>query len=309
MNKESLAFVFPGQGTQRVGMADPLFSQRNPDLVTIANRTFEETNDLLGLKTNLKSLCLNGPDEELDTPGITEPAVLVTSIAALRFLGYYGLTPDVVAGHSLGEYSALVAAEALSFIQAVRLVRARGLFMEEAGAKSPGKMTAILGLSLSEVEAICAEAGAEVANINGIGQIVISGHNNSVIYASDMVKNQGGKAMDLRVSIAAHSSLMEPARQQIEMLLQGEPVLDPNPKTSFVQNVTGDYARTGEEIKRGLIDQITGRVQWLDTIKRISRRGKISYVDVGPGQVLAKMIERIDPNASVRRSGEIFSGG
>lgn len=302
--KESLAFIFPGQGSQRVGMAESLVYHRNPDIATVSNRLYEDASDLLGTGIDLRSLCLDGPDEQLDKPGITEPAILVTSIAALRALNYYDLYPSVVAGHSLGEYSALVAAEALSFIQAVRLVRARGLSMEEAGQQSPGKMAALLGLTLAEVEAICAEAGAEVANINGQKQIVISGHKDSIVYASEIAKSQGGKAMDLRVSIAAHSSLMEPARQQMEMLLAGEPILDP--KIPFVQNVTADYAITGAQVKRGLIDQMTGKVQWLDTIRRISRRREASYIDVGPGQVLAKMIERIDPSASVDHAMDLI---
>ncbi len=288
------AFVFPGQGTQRTGMSEFLF--RNPDISTLTCRLYEEADDIL--QTNLSSLCLNGPDEELDRPEITQPAILVTSIAALRALGYYDLKPDVVAGHSLGEFSALVAAEALSFAQAVSLVNARGKFMESAGRINPGGMAAVLGLELSEVEKICEESGAEIANINSYTQIVISGSNDSVTYVVDRLGDR--KVKRLRVSIASHCSLMEPARQNMELLLQQEPIADP--KVPFIQNITGNYASTGEQIRRGLVDQLTGRVLWLDSVRLMQKDGVGEYIEVGAGDVLTKLIKRIDPSALRSRS-------
>ena len=263
---------------------------------TLIRRTYEEADDIL--QTNLTSLCLNGPDEELDKPGFTEPAILVTSIAALRAFGYYDLKPDVVAGHSLGEFSALVAAEALSFRQAVRLVNARGRFMESAGEISPGGMAAVLGLELSEVEEICRESGAEIANINSDTQVVISGSNDSISYVVDKFGDR--KVRRLRVSIASHSSLMEPASQNMELLLQIEPIADP--KVPFIQNITGDYAPTTEQVRRGLVDQLTGRVLWLDSVRLMQKDGIGEYVEVGAGDVLTRLIKRIDPSALVSRA-------
>lgn len=295
------AFVFPGQGTQRAGMAEGLLFNRNQDISTLARRIYEEANDIL--QVNLTSLCLNGPDEELDKPEITLPAILVTSIAALRALSYYDLKPDVVAGHSLGEFSALVAAEALSFEQAVRLVNARGKFMEAAGQINLGGMAAVLGLELPEVEEICRESGAEIANINSDTQIVISGKNDSISYVVEKLGNR--KVKRLRVRIASHSSLMEPARQKMELLLQQESIA--NPKLPFVQNVTGNYARTIDQVKRGLIDQLTGRVLWLDSIKLMYNDGVEEYIEVGAGDVLTRLIRRIVPtNVLVRRSEEVL---
>lgn len=290
------AFVFPGQGTQRAGMAEGLLRNRNQEVLTLARRTYEEADDIL--QVSLTSLCLNGPNEELDKPGITEPAILVTSIAALRALSYYDLKPDIVAGHSLGEFSALVAAEALSFAQAVRLVNARGKFMESAGQINPGGMAAVLGLELPEVEEICKESGAEIANINSDTQIVISGRNDSISYVVEKLGDR--KVKRLRVSIAAHSSLMKPARQNMELLLQQEPIA--SPKLPFIQNVTGDYASTVGQVRRGLVDQLTGRVLWLDSVRLMHNDGIGEYIEVGAGDVLTRLIKRIDPSALVSSS-------
>ncbi len=302
---ESLqAFVFPGQGTQRAGMAESFFT-RNPEVSILVQQIYEQASDILGV--DLESLCRNGPEEELNKTEITQPAILVTSIAALRVLGFYGLKPnaktDKVAGHSLGEYSALVAAEALNFNQAVRLVKARGKFMELAGQKNTGGMAAILGLELSEVEKICEESGAQVANVNGETNITISGSKDVVSY---VVKKLGErKARRINISIASHSSLMESAKQSMELLLQQESIV--SPKLSFIQNVTGDYARTVEEVRRGLVDQLTGRVLWLDTIKLMQKDGVREYIEVGPGEVLTKIIKRIDPSALIRNWEEVLN--
>lgn len=296
------AFVFPGQGTQKIGMAEPLFLHRNPDIATITQRTFEEASDIL--QADLKSSVSVGPDEVLDRPGFTEPAILVTSIAALRALGYYNLMPDIVAGHSMGEYSALVAAEALSFAQAVNLVKMRGEFMERVGADYPGGMgmAAVLGLPIEKVEEICERTGAEVANINSDGQIVISGKKASLWYATEILGER--RVKELRVSVASHSSLMEPAKRDMEILLDATLIKDP--VVPFIQNTTADYAKSEEQVRRGLLDHFTGRVLWLDTIRLMTRDGVNDYVEVGPGEVLVKLIKRIDPNATVKSYRELI---
>lgn len=298
-------FVFPGQGTQKTGMSEVLISNRNPEIRTLVGRTYEEADDILNI--NLTGMCIHGPDSELDKTEIAQPAVLVASIAALRALHYYDLVPnsetDIVAGHSLGEYSALVAAEALSFAQAVRLVSSRGRFMELAGNKNPGGMAAILGLGLSEVEAICCESGAEIANINNDLQVVVSGPHDSISY---VVKKLGDrKVRQLKVSIAAHSSLMTPAKQNMELLLEHECIQPPN--LPFIQNVTGNYVQTVSQVKRGLIEQLTGRVLWLDTINLMHKDGVGEYIEVGPGEVLTKIIRRIDPRSIFQRSDEVLT--
>lgn len=296
------AFVFPGQGTQKIGMAEPLFLHRNPDIATITQRTFEEASDIL--ERDLKSLVSAGPDEELDKPGFTEPAILVTSIAALRALGYYDLMPGVVAGHSMGEYSALVAAEALSFAQAVNLVKMRGEFMERVKADYPGGMgmAAVLGSTLEEVERLCERTGAEVANVNSDNQIVISGKKSSLWYATEMWGER--KVRELRVSVASHSSLMTPAKRDMEILLDATSIKDP--VVPFIQNTTADYARSAEQIRRGLLDHFTGRVLWLDTIKLMKRDGVNDYIEAGSGNVLSKLIKKIDPNATARSYRELI---
>jgi len=297
------AFIFPGQGTQRVGMAEPLFSHRNPDISALVERTFEEANDIM--QTDLKSLVLNGPNEQLDNPIFTESAILVTSIAALRLLGYYDLYPDVVAGHSMGEHSALVAAESLSFSQALSLVKSRGEFMQRAKDELPKKMgmAAVLGLTLEEVEDICQITGAEVANINSEKQIVISGIEDSIINSIRVLGER--KVKRIKVNIASHSSLLENMSRRMEFILDDIAINDP--KVPFIQNSTAEYARTAAEVRRGLKDQITGRVLWLDSVMLMKSDGVKDYVEVGPGKVLSNLIKRIDPRATTRHYEEFLT--
>ncbi|OGM20716.1 [acyl-carrier-protein] S-malonyltransferase [Candidatus Woesebacteria bacterium RIFCSPHIGHO2_01_FULL_38_9] len=297
------AFVFPGQGSQKVGMSMPLLEHKNSDISGIAGLTYEEADDILQMK--LKALCTEGPEEILNETRFTQPALLVTSIAALRILNSRGFKAEFVAGHSLGEYSALVAAEALSFEQALKLVKARGEFMTEAGRQNSGSMAALMDLSLDEVRSICEKTGAEVANINTENQIVIAGKSDTITYAISEAKSRKGRARELNVSIAGHSSLMEPARQNLEIFLQKEVVNDPNLK--FVQNSTGNYAETGEQVRRGLVDQMTGTVHWLETIRLMNRDGVGEFIEVGPGEILSNIIKRILPQTSGRNSGLLIS--
>ncbi len=304
MPKELLqAFVFPGQGVQRTGMGADLLFHENPDIARSATRTYEEADDTLKLR--IKKLSLYGEQERLNHPGLTEPVILTASIAALRILRERGMQADVVAGHSLGEYSALVAAEALSFEQALKLVRSRGLLMEQAGKINPGKMGAILGnLTLEDVERICRESGAEIANINAPDQIVIAGRHESLDKAGEIVKKEKGKLVVLKVNVASHSSLMEPAREGMREMIKDEPISDPT--LPIVMNLTADYASDIGSIKRELVDQLTGRVLWLDTIRQIHRDGAGTFIDIGPGQVLANMIKKIEPSATTKTAEEII---
>lgn len=291
MTKEvPVAFLFPGQGSQKIGMGQKMF-----DAHPAARLTYEEADDVLARK--ISDICFNGPKDVLDSTINTQPAILVTSIAALRVLKKMGKVPGQVAGHSLGEYSALVAAEALSFAQALKLVQERGRFMEDAGKINPGKMAAVIGLTLDEVKDICRQAGAEIANINTELQIVISGKEDTVKYASELAVSSKGRVIGLNISIASHSSLMEPARQNMEMLLQSVPIQ--NPKIPFIANVTGNYVSTGDEIRRCLVDQITGSVLWLDSIRTLTKNGIQTFIDVGPGEIMAGLIRKINPSSSV----------
>lgn len=304
MPKESLqAFVFPGQGVQRVGMGANLLFHQNPDVARSATRTYEEADDTLKLK--IKNLSLYGEQERLNHPGIAEPVILTASIAALRILKEREIQADMVAGHSLGEYSALVAAEALNFEQALRLVRTRGLLMEQAGKINPGKMGAVLGnLSLEDVERICQKSGAEIANINSPDQIVIAGRHESLDIAGEIVKIEKGKLVILKVNVASHSSLMEPTRDGMRGMINDEPIS--NPTLPIVMNLTADYASDISSVRRELVDQLTGRVLWLDTIRQIHKDGVGTFIDIGPGQVLANMIKKIEPSATIKISEEII---
>lgn len=298
------AFVFPGQGreTQRFipEMADTLLSSDNPDIGDLIDLAYQEAVDVLGPRySNLHSEDVG----KVHRPGFTEPAILTLSIAALRALNYYDIKPQVVAGHSMGEFSALVAAESLSFEQALRLVQRRGEFMKEAGDSEAGTMAAVIGLTREEVETVCKESGAELANHNSPKQIVISGGVDSITYATKVIRDQGGRVLDIEVSIAAHSSLMKSAQERMAILLEHEIISDP--KVQFVQNTTGEYAENSAQIRRGLIDQLTGSVLWVDTIRRMSIDG-VEYIEVGPGTVLSRLINRIESGATVEHATDVI---
>ncbi len=284
-------------------MGENLLIHKDPQLRQAAVRTFEEASDTL--HEDFSRLCLTDPEGKLDRTIYTQPALLLVSIAALRMLELQGRRPDVVAGHSLGEYSALVAAEALSFEQGLRLVRARGEYMEEAGETNPGRMAAVLKLPLEQIKEICEESGAEIANINSEQQIVIAGKHDAVEYATQLATDKKGRVIGLNVSIASHCSLMEPARQRMDFLLQSFPFGDP--VIPFVANISGNYIDTSQEVKRGLVDQLTGSVRWLDTMKLLERRGVESYVEVGSGEVLSGLLRRSISNAVISSADKIFT--
>lgn len=284
-----VAFVFPGQGSQKVGMGFEL-----AQAYTVARDTFEEADTLLGWR--LSRLCFEGPDERLKQTENTQLAILTCSVAALHVLRQLGISPNIVAGHSLGEHSALVAAGVLSFPDALKLIEYRARFMAEASQKQNCMMAAILGLEEKQLETLCEEVQSvgvvEIANYNCPGQLVVSGETAAVERLIAVAKENGAKrCRPLAVSGAFHSSLMKPAREKLQSVM-GAFSFD-NPKIGFVANVTGDCVQTPYEIRRLLIAQVTSPVRWEKSIRTMGAAGTSHFVEVGPGTVLSGMVRRI----------------
>lgn len=285
-----VAYLFPGQGAQYVGMGEALYNEYE-----IAANTFKQANRILGF--DLTKLCFEGPAEELVKTENCQVAILVASVAALRvnLSQRSEFTPQVALGLSLGEYTALVAAESLSFADAVRLVRLRGEYMEEAGSANPGKMASILGLDLKEVESICQESGAEVANLNCPGQVVVSGKIEAVDKASELARKKNAKrVIMLEVSGAFHSSLMAGASHKLAGALK-EVIISP-PRIPVVSNVTAYSQDDPDQIKENLIDQVSTITRWEESIRHVAERGITTFLEIGPGTVLKGFLRRIDPN-------------
>jgi [acyl-carrier-protein] S-malonyltransferase len=300
---QTTAYIFPGQGSQVVGMGQAL-----AETFPIARETFAEADNILGYP--LSTLCFQGPAELLTETSNAQPAILTTSIAAWRAL--HAVRPDLpppccVAGHSLGEYSALVVAGALAFGDAVRLTRARGHAMSEAGAARPGSMAAILKLEDEQVAALCAQAAAEsgdvvqVANFNSPGQVVISGGPAGVAAATALVRAAGGRVMPLAVSIAAHSALMMPAIAKFADRVAATSILQPH--TPVVGNVDAAPLATVEAIRAELVAQLTAPVRWTASIKRMIADGAARFLEIGPGSVLTGLVKRIDPDVETGNVG------
>jgi [acyl-carrier-protein] S-malonyltransferase len=291
----SLAFLFPGQGSQYVGMGQAL-AEAHPE----SRAVFDEADSALGFP--LSRLCFEGPEEELKLTANTQPAILATSIAAFRALAARGPRPDWVAGHSLGEYSALVAAGTLSLSDAVVAVRRRGRYMQEAVPVGQGAMAAILGLDLAAIEKACAEAAAgEVvapANINSPGQVVIAGHAAAVERASALCKAAGAKrAVPLPVSAPFHCALMRPAQDRLEKDLSAIVFLDPDPP--LVNNVDARPVRSAAECREGLVRQVSAPVRWQESVEQLLKAGVSTFVEVGPGSVLVGLVRKIAKEARV----------
>jgi [acyl-carrier-protein] S-malonyltransferase len=284
------AFLFPGQGSQSVGMGKELFEN-----FSVARQVFEEAND--ALRFSIQKVCFEGPGETLKLTENTQPAILTTSVAALRVLqSEKGFVPQFTAGHSLGEYSALVASEALAFSDAVRVVRLRGRFMQEAVPVGEGGMAAVLGMDPGEVETLCEEvAEGEVltpANYNCPGQIVISGHLKAVERAVDWVNRKGKRAMVLPVSAPFHSPLMKGAGERLGKELDGVSVKDL--KIPVVTNVEAEINDSKERVKSLLIAQVSSPVRWETSMKRMASEGVARVLEIGPGRVLSGLMRRID---------------
>jgi len=290
-----IAFVFPGQGAQTVGMGKALADQFD-----VCKKTFAEAD--AALNESLSDLIFNGPADRLTLTENTQPAILTMSVAVCRLLAERGLTPAFVAGHSLGEYSAHVAAGTFEFGDAVRLVRNRGRYMQEAVPVGEGAMAAILGLDEAGVNKACEEASqgevVSAANLNGGGQIVIAGSTAAVARASEKAKALGAKrAIPLPVSAPFHCALMKPA--EVRLAPELRTVKTSDPRVPVVANVDAEPKRTAAAAIDALIKQVASPVRWEDVIRRLASEGVTRYVEVGPGKALSGMIKRIASGATI----------
>jgi [acyl-carrier-protein] S-malonyltransferase len=296
----AIAFLFPGQGSQAVEMGKDLADQ-----YAVARQTFNEADEALGYK--LSQLCFEGPEDQLRLTEITQPAILTTSVAAWRVLQEKGVKPSFVAGHSLGEYSAHVAAGTLSFAEAVRTVRNRGKYMQEAVPVGVGAMAAILGMELEKVIAVCADAAqgqvCDPANINSAEQIVISGNNAAVERASKLASERGAKrAVMLPVSAPFHCSLMKPAQDRLTADLAT--LTFQNPATPVACNVDAALVKDATASRDALVRQVTGSVKWAQSIHLLIAQGVERFVEVGPGRVLCGLMRQIDRSKSCSNVGD-----
>ena len=293
----TIAFVFPGQGAQKVGMGKALAGQ-----FPVCRQAFDEADAALG--EPLSALCFDGPEDRLMLTENTQPAILAMSVAALRLVQSRGITASFAAGHSLGEYSAHVAAGTLSYADALRTVRRRGRYMQEAVPVGEGAMAAILGLDRDGVTRACADVAAETgrivspANLNAPGQIVIAGHADAVAKASERVKALGAKrAIPLAVSAPFHCALMKPAEDRLAPELRALQVSDP--AIPVIANVDAEPKRDGASAIDALIRQVSSPVRWEDVVARLVKEGVTTCVELGPGTVLAGLIRKIDRNVKV----------
>lgn len=282
------AYVFPGQGSQQVGMGADLYQTSSS-----AREVFDETDAILGFP--LSRLCFEGPEEELTKTYNVQPAVLATSIACLRTAQHTNNndlpSPYLIAGHSLGEYTALVAANVLSLGDAVSLVRERGRLMHEAGRKNPGGMLAIIGLDLEAIEEICLRSKCDISNINCPIQTVISGAVDSLAEAKELARARGAlRLIPLKVSGAFHSSLMEPVVDKFSEVISTF-VLHP-PTIPIIANVTTRILTDPDSIKKELLEQLRHCIQWQSSIEYMIHSGVTSFYEIGPGKVLCSLIKR-----------------
>ena len=284
-----IAFMFPGQGSQAVGMGRAFY-----DTSPGAKAVFEEATDALGF--DLTRLVFEGPERELALTANTQPAVLTASVAAAAACAERGVKPALAAGHSLGEYSALVVAGALKFADAVRIVRRRGEFMQDAVPVGTGAMAAIMGLELPAVEQVCADAAqgevVGIANVNSALQIVVAGHRWAVERAVALAAERGGKkSVMLPVSAPFHCALMAPAAEKLRPALEAIAVADP--AIPVVRNVDAGVTRTAAEVKPFLLRQVASPVRWTDCVRRLAAEGATTFVEIGPGRVLTALLKRI----------------
>ncbi len=288
------AYVFPGQGAQFAGMGKDLYDSK-----PLAKELFDKANDILGY--SITDIMFNGTDEQLKETKITQPAVFLHSVISALCLGDE-FTPAMVAGHSLGEFSALVAAGALSFEDGLRLVYARAMAMQKACEVAPGTMAAIVGLDDETVEKICQQVSTTgnvvvAANYNCPGQLVISGNIDAVNQACELLKETGAKrALPLKVGGAFHSPLMQPAKDELQTAIENTTFAEP--KCPVYQNVDGQPHTAPEEIKKNLIAQLTSSVRWTSSVQNMIKDGANDFTECGPGKALQGMIGRIDKDVT-----------
>jgi len=284
-----IAFTFPGQGSQAVGMGRAFYESS-----AAARRVFDEANDALGM--DLRRVMFEGPEADLALTATTQPAVLTASVAAAAACAERGMKPALAAGHSLGEYSALVVAGALSLADAVRVVRRRGEFMQAAVPVGTGAMAAVMGVGLDVVEQVCADAAkgevVDIANVNSEQQIVIAGHKTAVERAVMLAKDRGGrKSVLLPVSAPFHCALMSPAAARLADELAKVTVSDP--RIPVVRNVDAGLTRTAADVVPFLLRQVASPVRWTACVQRLASEGATALVEVGPGRVLTGLAKRI----------------
>ncbi len=297
----TVAFLFPGQGAQAVGMGKDLY-----DAVPAAKAIFDEADQALGF--SLSQLCFEGPMEDLTQTINTQPAILTASIATLEaareILGDKGLTPTHTAGHSLGEYSSLVAAGSMTFSDAVKLVRERGRLMQAAGDEREGAMAAVMGMPEDQLQAICEANGVDMANLNSTDQIVISGSKEGVEAAQKAAEEGGARrVVALRVSAAFHSSLMDPAVPGMRAALESASISAPT--YTVVGNVTAQPLETAAEVVDELARQIRSSVQWFRTVEYLRDNGVTTFIEIGPGKVLTGLVKRTFEEAEVVNIGNL----
>ena len=296
MNK--IAFVFPGQGSQKVGMGKDLI-ENYPEAEILLNRANEALKEE---RVDIGKICFEGPEEELKNTVNAQPAILTISTILYKLLRKNKIEPSIVAGHSLGEYSAMVASSAIKFEDAVKLVRKRGEYMQSAIPAGRGSMLAIIGLEEDEISKMCEKIKdigiVEIANLNSLTQIVVSGEIKALEKLSLIAKEKGARmAIPLKVSAPFHSSFMEAAKEKLARYLENVKI--DNPKIPISCNVSADYINNKEEVRTALIKQMTHPVRWVDSIKKMSTEGINCFIEVGPGKVLKGLIKQIVPKSEV----------
>lgn len=310
-----IGFIFPGQGSQVVGMCKDVCNS-----FPVAKKTFQEADEALGF--SISKLCFEGPEDDLRLTYNTQPAILTVSVALTRVLVEQGIKPEIVAGHSLGEYSALVAAGAMSFADAVRVVRKRGQFMQEAVPVGQGSMAAIMGLEDEQIITICQQVEqtggvVQAVNFNCPGQVVIAGETASVDKAVELLKIAGARrAVLLPVSAPFHSTLMKPAGARLQEVLDG--IIIKDAEIPVIANVTADKVQAASEIKKLLVAQAAQPVRWVESVLKMQAEKTSVFVEVGPGKVLSGFSKKIaktipvvnvEDLVSLEKTLEHFKGG